>query len=507
MKLMMLIESKISFEDDVPNEVLYNILEPLQDNKGLMFKCLTVSKRWHRIAVRLLWYELEFWLRQESGPEAMKKLVGKHIPDETTEGSLDPFTMVRRLSLYVELNNFTSIADYSLQMLETLELFVCLLKACPKLNFLRLRILPIPHDDRWGGLIKQWNTAIDELVQLAASKPTPSELILDIAQLKYQWNPFVRGTLAPYVEKLNKKITRLHLCEDAKDIVPWFGWFTGLRRLDITNTGFNGASGLSAFWDAIEQLQLDELNLGGLEFPRSREFKNWKSLQAIRLNEFLDVEGACYKILSSFPNLRAVAFSHPSMQKTDKSQYTPLPLTDLTVACTNLRSFTFTHCKTQPELLAIVAKSCPHIQMCAPPDNASDNDLITLIDNCHFLTTLLIDGCTDLTGLSIHYIPRAERLRSLLFKFEQLVYLDEECIFALAEKCPDLHSRGFRASAMDPKNEKMQRSMVREWLQGTATFKRWFLRFMEWQQEGPYLQRVHFNIDAIREDMADYVLV
>src|SRR5271168_3855020 len=116
MILMMGIESTISFEDDVPNEVLYNILEPLQDNKGLMFNCLTVSWRWHSIAVRLLWYELEFWLRQESERQVLKKLVGTHFPHEESERSRDPFTMVRRLSLYVELNNFNTIADFSLQM-------------------------------------------------------------------------------------------------------------------------------------------------------------------------------------------------------------------------------------------------------------------------------------------------------------------------------------------------------------------------------------------------------
>jgi len=136
-----------------------------------------------------------------------------------------------------------------------------------------------------------------------------------------------------------------------------------------------------------------------------------------------------------------------------------------------------------------------------PPDNASDEDIITLIDSCRSLTTLLIDCCTDLTSTGIASLPRAKRLRSLMFNFQHLVYLDEECIFALAENCVDLHSRGCRIATMGQKNEKFQRVMVREKLPGTARFKRWFIRFVAWRPDGPYLNRIVFDIDELRREL------
>ena len=103
--------------------------------------------------------------------------------------------------------------------------------------------------------------------------------------------------------------------------------------------------------------------------------------------------------------------------------------------------------------------------------------------------------------MGIASLPRAKRLRSLMFNFQHLVYLDEECIFALAENCVDLHSRGCRIATVGQKNEKFQRVMVREKLPGTARFKRWFIRFVACRPDGPYLNRIVFDIDEIRNEM------
>jgi hypothetical protein len=135
------------------------------------------------------------------------------------------------------------------------------------------------------------------------------------------------------------------------------------------------------------------------------------------------------------------------------------------------------------------------------PDNASDSDIITLINSCHFLTSLMVDSCKELTSISFLHFPHAARLRSFMFDVEQLSSLDEKCIFAFAENCPDLHSRRFRISTMGEKNEKFQRMAVRDKLSGSARFKRWFLRFITWGEDGPYFQRISVDIDNIRREV------
>jgi hypothetical protein len=90
-----------------------------------------------------------------------------------------------------------------------------------------------------------------------------------------------------------------------------------------------------------------------------------------------------------------------------------------------------------------------------------------------------------------------------MFNFQHLVFLDEECIYALAEKCPDLHSRGCRIAAVGKKDEKYQRILVRERLSGTSRFKRWFIRFVAWMSEGPYMGRIVIDIDGIRKEIDD----
>jgi len=86
------------------------------------------------------------------------------------------------------------------------------------------------------------------------------------------------------------------------------------------------------------------------------------------------------------------------------------------------------------------------------------------------------------------------------------MYFDEECIFALASSCPDLHSRGCLvqpSSHLGEKNEKSQRMVVRERLRGNATFKRWVLRFIGWVTQGPVLHFITIDIDQMREEIAD----
>jgi hypothetical protein len=90
-----------------------------------------------------------------------------------------------------------------------------------------------------------------------------------------------------------------------------------------------------------------------------------------------------------------------------------------------------------------------------------------------------------------------------MFNFQHLVFLDEECILALADNCPDLHRRGCRIAAVGKKDEKYQRILVREKLSGSSRFKRWFIRFVAWQPEGPPLDRIMIDMDSIRREIDD----
>jgi hypothetical protein len=336
---------------------------------------------------------------------------------------------------------------------------------------------------------------IINLINLAATKEY-SSLFLDISQPKWLYDQALTdsGFLGKYIEILGEKITRLHICETAAIVWSWFTVVPNLRRLDFENVGHPGEEVLTQFWGALANLSLEDLKLSGINFPRSPKFRNWPFLRSLRLDQFGNVEATCSIVLQSFPNLRNVAFNNPNPSTTQ----TPVPIK--LVACKNLRTLIFTRCQPQKNIVSLIAQSCPDIQVCMPPNNASDTDITTLIDSCPFLTTLLIDCCTDLTSTAIHYLPRAPRLRSLLYNFQHLLFLDEDCILALAENCPDLHSRGFRVATVGQKNDGIRRQSMRDVLPGNARYKRWLLRFA--MPTGPHpLLHININIDAIRREL------
>jgi hypothetical protein len=209
---------------------------------------------------------------------------------------------------------------------------------------------------------------------------------------------------------------------------------------------------------------------------------------------FTNVEATCCIILQSFPSLRILAFNNPD----HFAPKYPIPIKK--VVCTKLRTLIFTRCQPQKNILSLVAQSCPDLHVCMAPNNTSDDDIIALIDSCPFLNTLCIDNCKELTATAIRYLPRAPRLRSLMYGMQHLVYLDEDCILALAENCPDLHSRRFRIFPMDYKDEKFQRIEMRDKMTGNARFKRWLLRFAVFTG-GPPISTISINIDAIRKEL------
>jgi hypothetical protein len=492
--------------DKLPNEVLFNILEKIQDHKGILYNCLLVSKRWYDLALRHLWYDLEICLWNKQQMRLLKNLITANSTTDLSSLSsevINPnFPLVRSLFLSISLRDRVVTAERCLEIAEDLGRYIVLMKACPGVRILRLNLHPFVESDAH---ISQWetlsasNALIMDLVQVAATREY-SSLFLDIAQQKFRYNEELSLELESYVQALQSQITRFHLCETASMVWTWFPPLTQLRRLDFENMGNPGERALSKFWDTIAQFPLEELCLSGINFPHSTKFKNWESLRRLRLNQFSDVDGSISTILQTFPNLHTVGFHNPSTILPSKA-FTPVSVTK--IACTNLRQIMFTRCQAQKNILSLVAKSCPSLQTCMPPDNTSDNDIITLIDSCPFLTTLLIDCCTDLTSLGIHYIPRAGHLRSLMFNFQHLVFLDEECILALADNCPDLHRRGCRIAAVGKKDEKYQRILVREKLSGSSRFKRWFIRFVAWKPEGPPLDRIMIDMDGIRREIDD----
>jgi len=377
--------------------------------------------------------------------------------------------------------------------------YVDLMNICNGVRNLRIALHPFVESDAHRSVwetLQTSNFTIMLLVQTVSLREYP-ELFLDISQRKFHFEEGLRDIYQHYIDTIGRQITKLHLCESAAQIWPWFTTFRRLRRLNLENTGNPGEQMLSKFWDTISKFPLEELSLSGITFPRERKFKKWqKSLRMINLNRFNDVEGACSAILQSLPHLHSLRLHNSNSLP---STNTSVPVKE--IVCNNLRTVVFTQCRPQKNIISQIAEACPLLQVCMPPNNASDSDIIKLIDSCRFLTTLSIDCCTNLTSVSIHYIPHAERLRSLLFNFEHFVVLDEECILALAQNCPDLHSRGCRVSTMGVQNERLQRIAVREKLSGNARYKRWLLRFIAWVRDGPYLQRVSVDIDSIRREM------
>jgi len=375
--------------------------------------------------------------------------------------------------------------------------FIQLLDSCPNVRELRINLHPFlesnAHRSIWPDL-QALNFLIDELVDFASSREY-SDVFLDVPQPQWQFEEGLSNTYRYYIQSFGRQITRLNICETASLAWEWLKPLTKLRRLTFQNKGAPGEDAVSQFWDTIGKFPLEELTLWGVNFPRKRKFKSWRYLRTIILNQFYDVEGACSTILQSFPDLRRLGLHNPIVLP---SIDTSVPVKK--VVCAKLRTIEFTRCKPQKDVLSLIAKSCPHLQVCSPPDNASDHDIIAIIDSCRFLSTLSIDGCTNLTSVSIRSLPRIRRLRSVLFHTRHLEYLDERCILALVDNCPDLHSRGCRIAVVGEKVETFQRVKVRGILPGTGRYKRWLLRFAKWEQYGPLFQRITIDIDEIRKE-------
>ena len=483
--------------DDLPPEILTNIFERLQDDKPTLYNCLFVSKLWCSNALSNLWYHFEFRLSLKSQLQVLTKLLSAD-PRGSVKSTNASFLDVRSLYLHVNLGGEIVVnTDRCQEIANTLRQFIHLLNSCPTVRELRIHLHPFvesnAHRSVWPEL-RSLNSLIDQLVEFASSRPY-SELFLDVPQPQWHFEEGLSDIYFNYIQSFGPQITRLNICETASVTWEWLKPLTNLRRLAFQNRGIPGEDALSKFWDTIERLPLEELNLSRVNFPRKRKFKSWKFLSAIILNQFYDVEGTCSTILHSFPHLRRLGLHNPIVLP---SVETSVPVKK--IVCSNLRTIEFTRCKPQKHLLSLIAKTCPHLRVCSPPDNASDDDIIAIIDSCKFLDTLTIDGCTNLTSLAIHSLPRTRRLRSVLFHTQHLEYLDERCILALVDSCPDLHSRGCRVAALGEKVETFQRVKVRGILSGTGRYKRWLLRFIKWRQYGPAFQRITIDIDEIRKE-------
>lgn len=494
------LDSSTATIEKLPNEVLLNVLEKFQDFKHILYNCLLVSKRWHDLTLPHLWHHFEFGVGERDQLRMLSHILSNESAS-SNEARNPNFSLVRSLFLNVNLKGEVVNSPRRCQQIANAIIqFNQFVRFCTGLRSLRMSIYIFIETDalrsQWE-LLQESNTLIVDLVQVVATRKY-DELFLDIPQRRWQFDDGLSGIHRQFVGMLSGQVTRLHLHENASLVWPWFSPLSRLRRLNFENNGNPGQVVLAKFWDTIAKFRLEELSLSGITFPRGRKFKKWNSLRLIHLNQFNDVEGACATILQSFPNLRSLRLNNPINLP---STYTAVPIEK--VVCTGLQQVTFTRCRAQENVISLIAKACPFLEVCMPPSNASDSDIITLINSCRFLTTLLIDGCTSLTSVSIKYIPRADRLRSLLFDLEQVVHLNEECIIALAENCPDLHRRGCRILPMGEKNERRQRVMVRQKLPGDARYKRWLMRFIEGAQDGPYLERVVFNIDEIRMEIED----
>lgn len=459
-----------------------------------------VQRRWYELALQHLWYHFEFSINSERDLQKLHDIVIDQPFDSRLENGATSLikpslSMVRSLFLSINLRgervNDVARCD---AISFGIQKFTVLILACTGLRHLRLDIQPfVPlnaHFSVWE-VLQEKNALIEELVRLASLKEYTT-LFLDTTPPRWQYEGISSEKIRVYLDVLAPHTTRLRLAAAAAVSSSWIAPLSRLRRIEFDNIGNPKVEACAAFWDTLELIPLDELALSGVVFPRFRSFRNWKCLRSVRLNQFCDIEGAVSTVLRSFPNLRHLALHNPLPSAND---YPLSPVTE--IICTNLRKLVFTRCRAQKDLLSQVALACPQLQICMPPDNASDLDIISLIDFCPNLTALHIDCCTDLTSASIHHLPRAERLRSLLFNFQHLVSLDEECIFALAENCPDLHSRGFRIATMDRKNEKIQRVMVRQKLSGSSRFKRWFITFATPIFESPF-NWIEFDIDKVR---------
>ena len=479
--------------NDLPNEVLFNILERFQDDKSFLSNCLIVSKRWYDIALAQLWYNIEFGIYNRYQTRTLKQLFA-------IEPSSPNFRLVRNLELYIDLQaEMVTSSNRCQEIAETIKLYIELLRVCTGVRSLRISLHPFKDSDAHHSVWQELqvsNTIIVDLVHMASTREY-SDFFLDISQPPYYFDEALSGIYQYYTQALGGQVTELHISESAALKWSWLAPLRRLRRLQFDNTGNPGEEPLARFWDTIAKLPLENLELSGITFPSGRRFKKWgKSLRMINLNRFTDIEGTCSSILQSFPNLDTLRLHNSHPLPSTRTNHVPIKR----VACVNLRTAVFTQCRPQKNIISQIAKACPLLQVCMSPNNASDSDIITLIDSCQFLTTLSIDCCTNLTGASIHYVHRAERLRSFLFNFEHLNLLDEESIFALAENCPDLHNRGCRISTVGAKNERMQRIAVRSKLSGDARFKRWLLRNISWAVVGPYFRRFQIDIDSIRKE-------
>ena len=476
--------------------MIFNIFERLQDtdrNRDI-YHCLLVSKRWHSLALPLIWQDFEFHIINPRHVRLLDRLLEQ--PDTRAR-----FEFVRSLFLKIHLRGERVVSlDRCQEIAQTVAQFTELLKLTTGLQSLRLVLETFVESNSdhsvWEQL-REVNSGIMELTRVAGTKEY-AHLFLDIAQPPWSLEDGVSEISRQYVEHLGPQTTRLHLFENAVQTAQWFNIMPRIRTLQFENTGNGSEGALLPFWEAIKNLSLEDLTLTRVPFPpRTRRFTSWQCLRTINLNQFNDVEGTCATILKSFPNLYALRLHNP-INLTTYSTTTPIP----EIVCTGLRIVVFTRCKPQRNLTAAIAKASPNIRVFMPPNNADDTDIITLIDHCPFLDTLSIDYCHQLTSLSFHYIPRAKHLRSFRFYVDHFMYFDMECIIALATCCPDLHSRGCRVQSMGEKNEESQRIIVREKLRGSSRFKRWVMKFIVWQHEGPALHIHTIDIDRIREDLS-----
>jgi hypothetical protein len=421
----------------LPNEVFFNIFEKIQDDKALLFSCLNVQKRWYHLALPHLWHHFEFSISSKQNIRKLNQLVtdehlAMHLSGEIDHSLINPnFTLVRSLFLSINICGARVNDRHESELLSvSIKKFIILLTSCTDVRYLGLDIRPFCPINAsiaaWRAL-EGANGSLLELIQCAAAREYTT-LYLDVSIQKWQYDAKTSDQIQRYLRCLARHTTRLHLVDRASSSWSSIAPLLRLRRLEFENVGSPSIEACAAFWDVVESLSLEELALTGFSFPHDRTFPKWQqTLKSLRFNHFSETEETVSKILTSFPNLRTLAFHNPLSSTIDNSA-----VANTQIACVNLRKIVFTHCRAQRNLLSQIAKACPQLQICMPPDNASDLDIVTLIDYCPNLTALLIDSCTELTSISIHHIPRAERLRSLLFNIHHLFSLDEECTPQLA---------------------------------------------------------------------------
>lgn len=387
--------------------MILGFLEPSTRSPGKpdLLACALVCRLWHDLVLPILYRR--FWFQ----------IVAPPAPDDDLKRLLSAprLAMVRHLNIVITsgVDNLYSTAAQCDEIQQYIRRITQVIESTTNLSVCEIDLLPFTPGDclpnLWGSLIDA-NTLMVELVGSIVRK-RPQLLIrlgraefLAEAQVQTIWRPLFNSMLA----HARGEFMSLNIGCPLSWLLGWLRENPQLQELYYTKTAGEEHE-IVEFWEGLGRCQVEKLMLVGFRFPSIHNVP----VQLVELvwTHLDNTVVATNAILAHLPNLRVLSLRLEEIPEDSGEREAVDCLEGDRIVCKGLRTVWWTKSSAPEHVVSIIAEVCPVIHSISPPQNVTNEDLISLFQSSKHLSEIWLTDCPQITEVGFGALRNLESVQ------------------------------------------------------------------------------------------------